>query len=553
MCAAKVQSYIWGTPVTQSTLAAFAEKLSLPNSGNTRLTPMQAKTDVLSGLTVALALVPEAVAFAFVAGVHPLVGLYAAFLVGLVTSLIGGRPGMISGATGALAVVMVALVADHGVEYLFATVVLMGILQILAGVLRLGKFIRLVPHPVMLGFVNGLAIVIFLAQMTQFKVADAAGNMVWMPTGTLALMLALVALTMAVVWGLPKVTNIIPAPLAGILITAVVVIVFDIPVPRVGDLASIEGGFPKFHIPMVPMFESSGQFFEVMTVILPYALILAAIGLIESLLTLNLVGEIKGERGGVSQECVAQGVSNVVTGFFGGMGGCAMIGQSMINVKSGGRTRLSGFSAAIFLLIFIMVASPLIETIPLAALVGVMFMVVIGTFAWNSFKVMRKVPRIDAFVIVLVTVVTVLEDLAIAVVVGVIVSALAYAWQNASRIHAKTSETPEGAKVYGIQGPLFFGSAEGFGELFDVANDPSTVIVDFADSRVADQSALNAIEGIALKYEAAGKEIQLRHLSHDCHRLLSKAGHLIVDSDDDPDYEVATDYTVRTGILSGGH
>ncbi|SEK18985.1 sulfate permease, SulP family [Pacificibacter marinus] len=539
--------------MTQSTLAAFAEKLSLPNSGNTRLTPMQAKTDILSGLTVALALVPEAVAFAFVAGVHPLVGLYAAFLVGLVTSLIGGRPGMISGATGALAVVMVALVADHGVEYLFATVVLMGILQILAAVFRLGKFIRLVPHPVMLGFVNGLAIVIFLAQMTQFKVADAAGNMAWMPTGTLVLMLGLVALTMAVVWGLPKFTNIIPAPLAGILITAVVVIVFDIPVPRVGDLASIEGGLPKFHVPMVPMFDSMPQFFEVMHVIFPYALILAAIGLIESLLTLNLVGEMKGERGGVTQECFAQGVANVITGFFGGMGGCAMIGQSMINVKSGGRTRLAGFAAAIFLLLFIVVASPLIETIPLAALVGVMFMVVIGTFAWNSFKVMRKVPRIDAFVIVLVTVVTVLEDLAIAVVVGVIVSALAYAWQNASRIHAKVSETPEGAKVYGIQGPLFFGSAEGFGELFDVANDPSTVIVDFADSRVADQSALNAIEGIAAKYEAAGKEIQLRHLSHDCHRLLTKAGHLMVDSDDDPDYEIATDYAVRTGILAGGH
>ena len=513
---------------------------------------MQAKTDVLSGLTVALALVPEAVAFAFVAGVHPLVGLYAAFLVGLVTSLIGGRPGMISGATGALAVVMVALVADHGVEYLFATVVLMGILQILAGVFRLGKFIRLVPHPVMLGFVNGLAIVIFLAQMTQFKVADAAGNMVWMPTGTLALMLALVALTMAVVWGLPKVTNIIPAPLAGILITAVVVIVFDIPVPRVGDLASIEGGFPKFHIPMVPMFESSGQFFEVMSVILPYALILAAIGLIESLLTLNLVGEIKGERGGVSQECVAQGVSNVVTGFFGGMGGCAMIGQSMINVKSGGRTRLSGFSAAIFLLIFIMVASPLIETIPLAALVGVMFMVVIGTFAWNSLTILRKVPKTDVFVILLVTVVTVYKDLAVAVVVGVIVSALAYAWNNARRIHAKTYTTPEGAKVYQVQGPLFFGSAAGFVELFDIHNDPDMVIVDFNDSRVVDQSALQAIEAIAGKYEDAGKRIELRHLTRDCHALLTKAGHLMIDSDDDPDYQIAVDYKVRTGVL-GGH
>ena len=533
----------------QSALASFANSLSF-SRGSDKLTPSQIRTDLLSGLTVALALVPEAVAFAFVAGVHPLVGLYAAFLVGLVTALIGGRPGMISGATGALAVVMVALVAEHGVEYLFATVVLMGILQILAGVFRLGKFIRLVPHPVMLGFVNGLAIVIFLAQLTQFRDPAGDGYMSGLP---LVLMLGLVGLTMAVVHFLPKVSSLIPAPLAGILVTAVVVIAFDLPVPRVGDMASIEGGFPAFHIPAVPIFDSLSQFISVMEIIFPYALILAAVGLIESLLTLNLVGEIKGERGGVSQECVAQGAANVITGFFGGMGGCAMIGQSMINVKSGGRTRVAGIAAALFLLLFIMVASPLIEQIPLAALVGVMFMVVIGTFAWNSFNVMRKVPRVDAFVIVLVTVVTVLEDLAVAVVVGVIVSALAYAWQNARRIHAKSYVTPEGAKVYQVQGPLFFGSSEGFLEMFDVLGDPKMVIVDFADSRVADQSALNAIETLAAKYEAAGKEIQLRHLSRDCHRLLSNAGHLMVDSDDDPDYEVATDYTVRTGVLAGGH
>jgi len=539
--------------VIKSTLASFADRLSIPAS-TSALTPAQAKTDVLSGLTVALALVPEAVAFAFVAGVHPLVGLYAAFIVGLITAVIGGRPGMISGATGALAVVMVALVADHGVEYLFATVVLMGVMQIAAGIFRLGKFIRLVPHPVMLGFVNGLAIVIFLAQMTQFKVpgtAEAAGHGVsggdWLTGVPLLLMLGLVGLTMAVIHFLPKVTTTIPAPLAGIALTALIVIVFGIDVPRVGDMASIEGGFPPFHIPSVPLT------FETLEIIFPYALILAAIGLIESLLTLNLVGEIKGERGGASQECVAQGVANTVTGFFGGMGGCAMIGQSMINVKSGGRTRLSGISAALFLLAFIVVASPLIEQIPLAALVGVMFMVVIGTFAWNSISILTKVPRIDAFVILLVTVVTVLEDLAVAVVVGVIVSALAYAWQNASRIHARTYETPEGAKVYQVQGPLFFGSAEGFLELFDPAGDPSMVVVDFADSRVADQSALTAIESLAAKYEAAGKKVQLRHLSRDCHRLLTRAGQLMVDSDDDPDYQVATDYGVRTGALGAGH
>ena len=521
------------------------------------LSPMgigQARTEILSGLTVALALVPEAVAFAFVAGVHPLVGLYAAFMVGLITAVFGGRPGMISGATGALAVVMVSLVAQHGVEYLFAAVVLMGIIQVFAGVMRWGKFIRLVPHPVMLGFVNGLAIVIFLAQMTQFQVPGTAEVQAhglaggeWLSGLPLVLMLALVALTMVIVWGMPRITNIVPAPLAGIAIVAFIVIGFGLEVPRVGDMASIEGGLPQFHIPMVPLT------WETLEIILPYALILAAIGLIESLLTLNLVGEITGERGGASRECIAQGASNVATGFFGGMGGCAMIGQSMINVKSGGRTRLSGIAAALFLLAFILFASPLIEQIPLAALVGVMFMVVIGTFAWNSLKILRKVPLTDAFVIVLVTAVTVAYDLATAVVVGVIVSALAYSWKNATRIYATTYATPEGAKVYQVHGPLFFGSAAGFAEMFNVAEDPSLVVVDFAASRVADQSALTAIESLAAKYEAEGKRLELRHLSQDCHELLKKAGQLMVDSDDDPDYGIAVDYGVRTGQLAGGH
>ncbi|MGB7241387.1 MAG: SulP family inorganic anion transporter [Sulfitobacter sp.] len=511
------------------------------------------RVELLSGLTVALALVPEAVAFAFVAGVHPLVGLYAAFLVGLITALIGGRPGMISGATGALAVVMVALVAQHGVEYLFATVVLMGLLQVFAGVMQWGKFIRLVPHPVMLGFVNGLAIVIFLAQMSQFKVPGSIQNTghglgggEWLSGWPLILMLALVAATMAIIWITPRITRIIPAPLAGIGIVAAVVIAFGMEVPRVGDLASIQGGLPAWHVPMVPLN------LDTLEIILPYAVILAAIGLIESLLTLNLVGDMTGTRGGASQECIAQGVANTVTGFFGGMGGCAMIGQSMINVKSGGRTRVAGIAAAVFLLLFILVGSSVIELIPLAALVGVMFMVVIGTFAWNSLTILRKVPLMDAFVILLVTVVTVMEDLAVAVVVGVIVSALAYAWNNARRIHAKSYFTPEGARVYQVQGPLFFGSSEGFSELFDVHGDPAEVIVDFADSRVVDQSALQAIEAVALKYEEVGKRIQLRHLSPDCHKLLTRAGHLVIDSDDDPDYALAVNYQVRTGIL-GGH
>ncbi len=549
------------SPVTKTTFAAFAERLTFADWTTpdlSKFTPALMKTEVLAGLTVALALVPEAVAFAFVAGVHPLVGLYAAFIVGLITALIGGRPGMISGATGALAVVMVALVAEHGVEYLFATVVLMGVMQILAGLFRLGKFIRLVPHPVMLGFVNGLAIVIFLAQLSQFQVPGSAagggGHSIgasgeWMTGWPLFIMLALTALTMAVIWATPKLTRAIPAPLAGIALTTAIVIGLGLEAPRVGDLASIKGGLPALHLPLVPIN------LETLEIIFPYALVLAAIGLIESLLTLNLVGEITHQRGGASRECVAQGAANLVTGFFGGMGGCAMIGQSMINVKSGGRTRLSGVSAALFLLVFILFASPLIEQIPLGALVGVMFMVVIGTFAWQSLRIMRRIPLTDAFVIVLVTAVTVMHDLAVAVVVGVIVSALAYAWNNAKRIHAVTREshTEAGAKVYEIEGPLFFGSTDGFAELFTPDEDPDVVIVDFMRSRVVDQSALQAIEDLANKYEARGKTIRLRHLTRDCHKLLNHAGQLLVDSDDDPEYALAVDYSVRTGIFGGGH
>ena len=537
-------------------LGSFA-KMTMPEfnlMNDEGFTATRLWTEILSGLTVALALVPEAVAFAFVAGVHPLVGLYAAFLVGLITAFIGGRPGMISGATGALAVVMVALVAEHGVEYLFAAVVLMGILQILAGIMHLGRFIRLVPHPVMLGFVNGLAIVIFLAQMTQFKVpgtVDSTGHGttggIWLSGAPLYMMLGLVALTMAIIYIMPRLTKVIPAPLAGIGIVAAIVIGFGLNVPRVGDMASIQGGLPLFHIPLVPI---NWETFEI---ILPYSIILAAIGLIESLLTLNLVGEMTGKRGGASQECIAQGIANTITGFFGGMGGCAMIGQSIINVKSGGRTRIAGIAAAIFLLLFILIGSSIIELIPLAALVGVMFMVVIGTFAWNSLTILRRVPLTDAFVTLLVTIVTVMSDLAVAVVVGVIVSALAYAWNNATRIHAHIDQPDAQTKSYIIQGPLFFGSSAGFSELFTPQEDPETVIVDFADSRVVDQSALQAIEAVAAKYEAAGKRIQLRHLSRDCHKLLTKAGHLMVDSDDDPDYALAVNYNVRTGILDSGH
>ena len=518
---------------------------SYADSARPSLTPRLIFTDTLAGLTVSLALVPEAIAFAFVAGVAPLVGLYAAFIVGLVTAVLGGRPGMISGATGALAVVMVSLVLQHGAEYLFATVVLMGILQLIAGALRWGKFIRMIPHPVMLGFVNGLAIVIGLAQLEQFKIIDGDGTKTWMEGSLLYTTLALIALTMALIWITPKLTKFIPAPLLAIGVVTFAVIGFDIDVPRIGDLASMAGGLPSFAIPMVPLT------LKTLTIIAPYALILAAIGLIESLLTLNLVGDMTEQRGGASQECLAQGTANLITGFFGGMGGCAMIGQSMINVKSGARTRLSGITAALFLLSFILFTSTAIEQIPIAALIGVMFMVVIGTFAWNSIRILFKVPLSDALVVVVVTFVTVIEDLAIAVVVGVIMSALVYAWNAAKRIDAvrRASIREEGALVYEIQGPLFFSSTAGFRELFDFANDPETVIIDFAASRVVDQSALQAIDDVAAKYNSIGKRVMLRHLSHDCHRLLAKSGQLIVDSDDDPDYQVAADYGVKLGVF----
>jgi SulP family sulfate permease len=503
------------------------------------------RIEILAGLTVALALVPEAIAFAFVAGVAPLSGLYAAFIVGIITALIGGRPGMISGATGALAVVMVALVADHGAQYLFATVILMGLIQLIAGIFKLGKFIRMVPQPVMLGFVNGLAIVIGISQISQFKTINSLGDSVWITGNTLVYSVAFVILTMSVIWLLPKITKALPATLVAILLTTALVLAFKIDIPSVGDLASVKGGLPNFLIPNVPLN------LETLKIILPYAFILAAIGLIESLLTLNLVGEITNKRGGASQECLAQGVANTVTGFFGGMGGCAMIGQSMINVKSGGRTRIAGIAAALFLLIFILYTSSLIEMIPIAALVGVMFMVVIGTFAWNSLKILFLVPKSDAIVIILVTAVTVAADLAVAVIVGVIFSALVFAWESASRIRAieRPSIREKGAKVYEIEGPLFFSSTNSFLEIFKPAEDPTVIIIDFARSKIIDQSALKAIEDIADKYNAIGKKVKLRHLTKDCHKLLSKTGQLVVDSDDDPKYGIAVDYDVKLGIF----
>lgn len=494
------------------------------------------RSDILSGLTVAIALVPEAVAFAFVASVEPLVGLYAAFIICLLTSILGGRPGMISGATGALAVVITALVVEHGVEYLFATVVLMGLIQIIVGALRMGKFIRLVPHPVMLGFVNGLAIVIFLAQRGQFM-----ENGDWLSGQPLYLMLGLVALTMIMIFMLPvvlpAVTRLIPAPLIAIVTTSLIVIGFNLDTRVVADLASVKGGLPQFHIPSVP-FD-----FETLKIVFPYAVILAAIGLIESLLTLNLIDEMTETRGQTSRECMGQGAANVVTGFFGGMGGCAMIGQSMININSGGRGRLSGLAAALFLISFILVGSPLIEAIPLAALVGLMFFVVVKTFAWASLKVMRQVPREDYIVMILVTVTTVLTDLAVAVLVGVISSALVFAWKSAHNIWAEASQTKDGSRVYRLNGPLFFGSIATFRDLFDPKNDPDDVVLDFGNCRVWDHSALEAIDALATRYQDLGKRLHLTHLSSDCILLLKKAGTMVeVNSVEDPHYRIVVDY-----------
>ncbi|WP_024770753.1 SulP family inorganic anion transporter [Aquimarina macrocephali] len=596
-----------------------------------------AKNDILSGLTVALALVPEAVAFAFVAGVDPLVGLYAAFMIGLITSIFGGRPGMISGATGALAVVMVSLVAEGnemgapgeelGLYYLFATVILMGIIQMFAGAFKLGKFVRLIPHPVMMGFVNGLAIVIFLSQLGMFKEAkkdvfnnnkyvteslekkfeiredniayDIATNKAlfsfennrlsdvdskegkyivyegqvfdldtkkvvfnyednviysiakkgkaksWLPTNQLLLMLGLVLLTILIMWGLPKLTNKLPEALLAIIVVSAIVILGKLDVATVGSFIrdgggeGLKGGLPQFQL---DIFRKIPFTWETLRFIAPYSVILAAIGLIESLMTLNLIDELTETRGSSNRECMAQGGANIITGFFGGMGGCAMIGQSIINIKGGGRTRLSGIVAAVTLLLFILFASGLIEQVPIAALVGVMFMVVIGTFAWSSFRILNKIPLADAIVLIAVSSLTVFFDLAIAVIAGVIMSALVFAWENARRIRARKHILENGTKVYEIWGPLFFGSIQAFNNKFDVANDPENVEIDFIESRVSDHSALEAIFNLVGKYEDAGKKVKIKHLSEECQALMIKASPRlasVIEHDiDDPRYHV---------------
>ena len=515
------------------------------------------RNDVLSGITVALALVPEAVAFAFVAGVDPLVGLYAAFMVGLITSIFGGRPGMISGATGALAVVMVSLVAQGnamgspdenlGLYYLFLTVILMGVIQVLAGVLKLGKFVRLIPHPVMMGFVNGLAIVIFLSQLGMFK-QTVGGEKVWLEGFSLGYMIGLVALTMLIMWGLPKIkfTKKLPEALIAILVVTGIVIFSSLDVATVGSFIKdgggegLKGGFP---VPVLETFSNIPMNFETFKFIFPYALILAAIGLIESLMTLNLIDDLTETRGNSNRECVAQGGANILTGLFGGMGGCAMIGQSIINIKGGGRGRLSGITAAVMLLMFILFGSSYIEQVPIAALVGVMFMVVIGTFAWSSFRILNKIPKTDLFVLVLVSAMTVIFDLAIAVISGVIVSALVFAWENAKKIRARKRIKEDGTKVYEIWGPLFFGSITAFNEKFAIKTDPEMIEIDFIEARISDHSAIEAIFALVEKYQVAGKKVTLKHLSEDCKVLLYKASPIfkgVIEEDiDDPRYHLA--------------
>ncbi len=525
-----------------------------------------AKNDILSGITVALALVPEAVAFAFVAGVDPLVGLYAAFMIGLITSIFGGRPGMISGATGALAVVMVSLVAEGnafgaegenlGLYYLFATVILMGVIQMLAGVLKLGKFVRLIPHPVMMGFVNGLAIVIFLSQLNLFKTFEN-GQLGWMQGSELFTMIGLVVLTMGIMFLLPKLTKKLPEALIAILVVWAIVVFGKLDVATVGSFIregggeGLKGGLPQFQFDIFSKVPFNWTTFKF---IFPYALILAAIGLIESLMTLNLIDELTETRGDTNRECLAQGGANIVTGFFGGMGGCAMIGQSLINIKGGGRGRLSGIVAALALLGFILFASGLIEQVPIAALVGVMFMVVIGTFAWSSFRILNKIPVSDMVVLVVVSGLTVIFDLAIAVIAGVIISTLVFSWENAKRIRARKRMREDGTKVYEIWGPLFFGSIIAFNEKFDVKNDPDNVEIDFVESRISDHSAMEAIFNLVNKYEAEGKTIKLKHLSEDCKVLLYKSSpkfrEVIVEAIDDPRYHLAENPEAFTKGLS---
>ena len=491
------------------------------------------KIEILAGLTVAMTMIPESLSFAILAGFPPLVGLYGAFIMGLITAIFGGRPGLISGGAGATVIVLIALMQSHGLEYVFGAVALAGVIQIIVGLFKLGKFIRLVPHPVMFGFVNGLAVIIFMSQFEQFKQVTN-GTSEWLSGSPLLTMSALVALTIAIILVFPKITKAVPASLVAIIVVFAVVIGFNIDTKQVVDIASVSGSLPPFHIPEIPFT------WETFMIILPYGAIMAAVGLTEGLLTLNLVDEITATKGNSNRECLAQGGANIANGFFYGMGGCPMIAQTLVNLSAGSRARLSGIVAALTILIIILVGAPIIELVPMAALTGVMIMVAIGTFEWASFKAFTKMPKSDIFVMVVVTLITILlHNLALAVLIGVIISALVFAWESAKRIRARKYVDENGVKHYELFGPLFFGSTTAFAEKFDVNNDPEEVIIDFAESRIADMSAIDAVNKITERYATIGKKVHLRHLSADCVTLLNNAEAIIdVNIMEDPTYKV---------------
>lgn len=492
------------------------------------------KTEILAGLTVAMTMIPESLSFAILAGLPPLVGLYGAFMMGLITAIFGGRPGLISGGAGATVIVLIALVKSHGIEYFFGAVALAGIIQILVGLLRFGKFIRLVPQSVMYGFVNGLAVIIFMSQMEQFK-TNMNGQMHWLTGTPFLIMLGLVALTIAIVVLFPKITKVVPSSLIAILVVFGIVMVFNINTKQVEDIASVSGNLPPFHIPNIPLNV------EAFKIILPYAVIMAAVGLTEGLLTLNLVDEITATKGNSDRECLAQGGANLVNGFFYGMGGCPMIAQTLVNLSAGSRARLSGIIGALTILVIILIGAPVIGKLPMAALTGVMIMVAIGTFEWTSLRIFKRMPKSDIFVMLVVMAVTIfVHNLALAVLIGVIISALVFAWDNAKRIRARKFIDENGVKHYEIYGPLFFGSVAGFNEKFDVVNDPKEVIIDFKESRVVDMSAIKALHAITHRYSKEGKNVHLRHLSNDCAELLKNAEAIIdVNIMEDPTYKLA--------------
>lgn len=491
------------------------------------------KTEVLAGLTVAMTMMPESLSFAILAGFPPLTGLYAAFMMGLVTSVLGGRPGLISGGAGATVIVLIALMKSHGIEYVFAAIALAGVVQILVGVFKFGKFIRLVPQPVMYGFVNGLAVIIFMSQVEQFKTVSN-GEQVWLSGTPFIIMSALVLLTIAIIIFLPKITKAVPPSLAAIVVVFALVLGFGIDTKTVKDIASVSGGFPPFHLPRIPFN------LETFQIIFPYALIMAGVGLTEGLLTLNLVDELTATKGNGNRECIAQGSANILNGFFSGMGGCPMIAQTLVNISAGARARLSGIIASLAILVIILIGAPVIERVPMAALTGVMIMVAFGTFEWASFRVINKMPKQDIFVGMLVAIITIyLHNLALAVLSGVIISALVFAWESAKRIRAHKSVDEHGIKHYRIYGPLFFGSITAFNEKFDVHSDPQEVIIDFSESRVADMSGIEALNKITARYQKEGKKVHLKHLSADCRQLLRNADDVIeVNIIEDPVYRV---------------